>query len=115
MIYVFEGTEIIRSMPCITGLKGTSSETHQGLFYLILKEPDKYFKLGGHSDYWMMYNYYGEGFHDANWQLKEWFTPTGYEKHGSHGCVNMMDEPHGSDDASWLYAYITFDMPIIVN
>lgn len=115
MIYVFEDTEIIRSMPCITGLKGTSRETHTGLFYLILKEPDKYFKLGGHADYWMMYNYWGEGFHDANWQAKEWFTPTGYVKHGSHGCVNMMDEPQGSDDASWLYSYITSNIPIIVH
>lgn len=115
MVYVFEGTEIIRTMPCITGLKGTSRETHRGLFYLILKRRDKDFDLGGHSEYWMMYNTYGEGFHDASWQRKEWFTPTGYVTHGSHGCVNLMDEPHGTDDASWLYNYITFDMPIIVD
>lgn len=115
MVYVFEGTEIIRSMPCITGLKGTSRETHTGLFYLILKQLEKDFKLGGHSKYWMMYNYYGEGFHDASWQREEWFTPTGYEKHGSHGCVNLKDKAHGADDASWLYNYITKDMPIIVD
>lgn len=107
--YLYEGNELIVSTPVVTGK--LSSPTTQGLHEVWYIENHRFLKGDGYNvyvDYYMAFHG-GEGLHDAEyhthynsdgsiafshgWRSKNAFGGELYKNGGSHGCVNMPNEP----------------------
>ena len=58
--------------------------------------------------YFMLFNYAGQGFHDATWRSA--FGGNIYVRNGSHGCVNL---PYSA--AEDLYSKIDVGTPVVVH
>jgi len=97
----------------VTGLPTKERRTVVGVHRVFAKEKDRY--LGTiavqgyhtHVNYWMPFNWDGQGFHDATWRNK--FGGNIYRTGGSHGCVNMPPSK-----AAELYNMISIGTPVVV-
>ena len=100
VFYFYKDGKLTWSTRVVTGNEGNHN-TPKGR-YLLKKtnfEPNR--TLRGRNDdgsryasfvnYWMPF-YGGYGFHDATWRGSWEYTPTRFQGHGSHGCVNMQLE-----------------------
>lgn len=98
----------------VSGLPTKERETVKGVHRIYGKEKDRY--LGtiavqgyrSHVDYWMPFNWDGQGLHDAPWRHGR-FGGKIYKTGGSHGCVNMP-----VDKAAKLYDLVSIGTPVIV-
>ena len=84
--------------------------TTVGVFRILDKQRDKYFRQFQpvvHSDYWMPFNWRGEGIHDANWYST--YGGTLYKYAGSHGCINT---PYSV--VQKMYEVMDYGTPVIV-
>ena len=97
----------------VTGLPTKERMTVKGTHRIYGKAKDRY--LGtiavqgyrSHVDFWMPFNWDGQGCHDASWRNR--FGGSIYKSRGSHGCVNM---PRAK--AAQLYDYVSIGTPVIV-
>lgn len=94
MLYVYKDKECVMSTSIITGDPniGTTPGTNIGLQEILYKS--YYTSLTGPTwdvpvDYFLCFNYDGEGFHDASWREDYEYTKDTYLSNGSHGCINM--------------------------
>ena len=98
----------------VTGLPTKDRQTVRGAHRIYGKQRDRW--LGTiavqgyrtHVDYWMPFNWDGQGCHDAPWRYGR-FGGTIYKRSGSHGCVNMPPEK-----AAELYKHVSIGTPVIV-
>ncbi len=84
--------------------------TTVGVFRILDKQRDKYFRQFQpvvHSDYWMPFNWRGEGIHDANWYST--YGGSLYKYAGSHGCINT---PYSV--VQKMYEVMDYGTPVIV-
>ena len=100
VLYFYQDGTLSWSTKVVTGNQG-NHDTPKGRYTLKKTnfEPNK--TLRGRNDdgsryasfvnYWMPF-YGSYGFHDASWRGSWEYTPTRYQGHGSHGCVNMQWE-----------------------
>lgn len=91
ILTLYDGNIILLEVDITSGTKGVD-DTPYGLFSIQNKIKDYYLKGPGyrsHVDFWMPF-YYGYGIHDASWRTV--FGKNYYERHGSHGCVNVPPE-----------------------
>lgn len=97
----------------VTGLPTRERRTVTGVHRIYGKQKDRY--LGtiavqgyrSHVNYWMPFNWDGQGLHDATWRSK--FGGNLYLRGGSHGCVNMP-----LNNAARLYDYVSIGTPVVV-
>lgn len=97
----------------VTGLPTKERKTVTGVHRIYGKQKDRY--LGtiavqgyrSHVNYWMPFNWDGQGLHDATWRRK--FGKNLYIRGGSHGCVNMP-----LNNAAKLYDYVSIGTPVVV-
>lgn len=97
----------------VTGLPTRERRTVTGVHRIYGKQKDRY--LGtiavqgyrSHVNYWMPFNWDGQGLHDATWRSK--FGGNLYLRGGSHGCVNMP-----LNNAAKLYDYVSIGTPVVV-
>lgn len=98
----------------VTGLPTADRVTVKGVHRIYGKQKDRW--LGTiavqgyrtHVNYWMPFNWDGQGLHDAPWRHGK-FGGTIYKKSGSHGCVNMPEEK-----AAKLYDLVSIGTPVVV-
>lgn len=97
----------------VTGKATKDRQTTVGVHRLYGKQRDRYLGTiavqGYHTfvNYWMPFNWDGQGMHDATWRSK--FGGNIYKTSGSHGCVNL---PY--DFAGKLYEQIEIGTPVVV-
>ena len=97
----------------VTGLPTRERRTVTGVHRIYGKQKDRY--LGTiavqgyrtHVNYWMPFNWDGQGLHDATWRRK--FGGNLYKRGGSHGCVNMP-----LNNAAKIYDYVSIGTPVVV-
>nr|MCR4717159.1 L,D-transpeptidase [Lachnospiraceae bacterium] len=84
--------------------------TYTGVYYIIEKRYDTYLKgatWNTHVMYFALFNFSGQGFHDATWRSR--FGGNIYVNGGSHGCVNM---PYSNAEA--LYSKLEPGTPVVI-
>ncbi len=97
----------------VTGKATKDRQTTVGVHRIYGKQRDRYLGTiavqGYHTfvNYWMPFNWDGQGLHDATWRSK--FGGNIYKTSGSHGCVNL---PY--DFAAKLYEQIEIGTPVVV-
>lgn len=95
----------------VTGLDGDSNRrTLRGVHFVMYKLKDTYLKgatWNTHVNYFIPFNYSGQGFHDASWRSV--FGGNIYLSNGSHGCVNMPPSKAGE-----LYQLVEQGTPVVV-
>lgn len=97
----------------VSGLPTKERRTVTGVHRIYGKQKDRY--LGTiavqgyrtHVNFWMPFNWDGQGLHDATWRSK--FGGNLYKRGGSHGCVNM---PY--NNAAKLYDFVSIGTPVVV-
>lgn len=97
----------------VTGLPTKERKTTVGVHRIFAKQTDRY--LGTiavqgyrtHVNYWMPFNWDGQGLHDSTWRSK--FGGDVYRRSGSHGCVNL---PYKV--AAKLYDLVSINTPVVV-
>ena len=95
--YVKNGT-LVMEFDIVTG-KPNKTPTPTGKFKITQKLSPHKLCCGKKAKYWMRLNKTRIGLHGAPWQ--EHFGGRWYQKHGSHGCVNLPPA-----DAKKLYAKV---------
>ncbi len=95
-----------------TGTESASqwTPTTVGVFRILDKQRDKWFlqfEPVCHSDYWMPFNWRGEGIHDATWYST--YGGNLYKSSGSHGCINT---PYSV--VQKMYEVMDYNTPVIV-
>lgn len=110
-VWVYKNGKKVFESSVVTGLEGNSNRrTLRGTHFIMYKVKDTYLKgatWNTHVDYFMPFNYSGQGFHDANWRSS--FGGSIYLSNGSHGCVNMPPSK-----AKELYELVEAGMPVVV-
>lgn len=97
----------------VSGKLTKDRKTTVGVHRLYGKQRDRYLGTiavqGYHTfvNYWMPFNWDGQGLHDATWRSK--FGGNLYKTGGSHGCVNL---PY--DFAGKLYEQLEIGTPVVV-
>ena len=84
--------ELILEANVVTGHpeKGSTLGTNLGRTEVYSKSYNVTFDGGKQSDMFILFNWDGEGFHDAGWREDwEFDDNTRYLTHGSNGCTNM--------------------------
>ncbi len=103
------GTEYLNT-PITTGAEGIGFGTPTGAFSIYAKQRNTYLVGPGYRSfvsYWMPF-YRGYGLHDASWRRS--FGVGGFERGGSHGCVNMPPSV-----TSYVYNWATIGTQVIVK
>lgn len=97
----------------VTGKLTKERKTTIGVHRVYGKETSRYLgtmAVQGYRsfvNYWMPFNWDGQGLHDATWRNK--FGGKIYKTGGSHGCVNL---PYAF--AGKLYKEVTIGMPVVI-
>lgn len=94
-VYMYIDGELILEADVITGYpgKGTTPGTNIGITEVYSKSYNVTFTEEKKSKYFILFNWDGEGFHDASWREDWEFNDKGrYLTHGSDGCTNMKEE-----------------------
>jgi lipoprotein-anchoring transpeptidase ErfK/SrfK len=111
MVYYYKKGKCVFESQCVTGLESDSKrKTIRGTHYVMYKAKDTYLKgatWNTHVDYFIPFNYDGQGFHDASWRSV--FGGSIYLSNGSHGCVNMPPAK-----AKELYELLATGTPVVV-
>lgn len=114
--YIFKDGKEVFKWDVITGLPNENNMTNVGYHEVLYKQSPSVLR-GTNNDgtpyaspvnYWVPFNWEGEGFHDADWQTSG-FGGDKYKYLGSHGCVNT--SPADMKKA-WELTYT--GMPVIV-
>jgi hypothetical protein len=91
--------------------KGTTLGTNLGRTEVYAKSYNVTFEGGKKSDIFILFNWDGEGFHDAGWREDwEFDDNTRYLTHGSNGCTNMRHE-----DVEIIDEYSYLGMPVLTH
>lgn len=114
--YIFKDGKEVFSWNVITGLPNKNNMTNVGIHEVLYKESPSVLrgynndgtKYASPVNYWIPFNWEGEGFHDANWQTSG-FGGERYKYLGSHGCVNTSPE-----DMKKVWELTYQGMPVIV-
>ncbi len=107
--YIKDGKVKLQSA-CVTGKMTKKRHTYTGVYSVIEKRKDTYLRgatWNTHVMYFMLFNYAGQGFHDATWRSA--FGGNIYVRNGSHGCVNL---PYSV--AEDLYGKIDVGTPVVI-
>ena len=94
-VYVYIDGILILDADIITGYpgKGTTPGTNLGITEVYSKSYNVTFTEEKKSEYFILFNWDGEGFHDASWRADwEFNDKSRYLTHGSDGCANMKYE-----------------------
>ena len=94
-VYMYINGELILEANVVTGHpdKGSTKGTNLGRTEVYAKSYNVTFDGGKSSDMFILFNWDGEGFHDAGWREDwEFDDNTRYLTHGSNGCANMRYE-----------------------
>ena len=94
-VYMYINGELILEANVVTGHpdKGSTHGTNLGRTEVYAKSYNVTFDGGKRSDMFILFNWDGEGFHDAGWREDwEFDDNTRYLTHGSNGCTNMRYE-----------------------
>lgn len=114
--YIFKNGKEIFKWDVITGLPNSNNMTNVGIHEVLYKESPSVLrgynndgtKYASPVNYWIPFNWEGEGFHDANWQVYG-FGGEKYKTLGSHGCVNT-----SPTDMKKVWELTYQGMPVIV-
>lgn len=114
--YIFKDGKEVFKWDVITGLPNKNNMTNVGIHEVLYKESPSVLrgynndgtKYASPVNYWVPFNWEGEGFHDANWQVYG-FGGDKYKTLGSHGCVNTSPE-----DMKKVWELTYQGMPVIV-
>lgn len=112
-LWFYKNGKLKMESDVVTGLPTKERKTVTGVHRIYGKQKDRY--LGtiavqgyrSHVNYWMPFNWDGQGLHDATWRHK--FGGNLYKRGGSHGCVNMP-----LNNAAKLYDYVSIGTPVVV-
>lgn len=112
-LWVYKKGKLKAETDIVTGLPTPERRTVTGVHRIYGKQKDRY--LGTiavqgyrtHVNYWMPFNWDGQGLHDATWRSK--FGGNLYKSGGSHGCVNL---PYNS--AAKIYDLVEIGTPVVV-
>lgn len=112
-LWFYKNGKLKMESDVVTGLPTKERRTVTGVHRIYGKQKDRY--LGtiavqgyrSHVNYWMPFNWDGQGLHDATWRNK--FGGSLYKRGGSHGCVNMPLK-----NAAKLYDYVSIGTPVVV-
>ena len=113
-LWYYKNGKKLMTSKFVSGLPTKDRETVKGVHQIFGKQRDRY--LGTiavqgyhtHVNYWMPFNWSGQGLHDAVWRHGR-FGGNIYKTNGSHGCVNL---PY--DAAKKLYNYVSIGTPVVV-
>lgn len=111
-MWYYRNGELFIDTDVRTGTESSAqwTPTTVGVFRILDKQRDKYFRQFQpvvHSDYWMPFNWRGEGIHDATWYST--YGGTLYKYAGSHGCINT---PYSV--VQKMYEVMDYGTPVIV-
>ena len=112
-LWFYKNGKLKMESDVVTGLPTKERMTVKGTHRIYGKAKDRY--LGtiavqgyrSHVDFWMPFNWDGQGCHDASWRNR--FGGSIYKSRGSHGCVNL---PRAK--AAQLFDYVSIGTPVIV-
>lgn len=113
-VWYYKNGKKVMDSKMVSGLPTKDRETVKGVHRLYGKQRDRY--LGTiavqgyhtHVNYWMPFNWSGQGLHDAVWRHGR-FGGKIYKSRGSHGCVNLP-----LDAAAKLYNNVSIGTPVVV-
>lgn len=112
-VYMYINGILILEANVITGHpnKGTTPGTNLGKTEVYSKSYNVTFDGGKQSEIFILYNWDGEGFHDAGWRADwEFDDNTRYLTNGSNGCTNMRyEDVEIIDENSYL------GMPVLIH
>lgn len=112
-LWFYQNGKLKMQSDVVTGLPTKDRETVKGVHRIYGKQRDRYLGTMAvqgyhtHVNYWMPFNWSGQGLHDATWRSR--FGGNLYQRGGSHGCVNMP-----KDQAAKLYGYVKIGTPVVV-
>ena len=111
-MWYYRNGELFIDTDVRTGTESSAqwTPTTVGVFRILDKQRDKYFRQFQpvvHSDYWMPFNWRGEGIHDATWYST--YGGNLYKYAGSHGCINT---PYNV--VQKMYEVMDYGTPVIV-
>ncbi len=91
-VFVIRDGKVAFSCKCISGKPVPDRATKKGAYYV--KEHNVSRVLVGENyrtpvTNWVRITWSGTGFHSATWQNWASWSPTRYQTHGSHGCLNL--------------------------
>ena len=112
-VYMYINGELILEAHIITGHpdKGTTHGTNLGITEVYSKSYNVTFEGGKQSEIFVLFNWDGEGFHDASWRADcEFEDPSRYKTHGSNGCANMKLK-----DVEIIEQYSYLGMPVLTH
>ena len=104
----YENGKIYLTTPITSGMH---DRTPKGHFRVFNKATNTVLKSGNYAmfdKYWIGYQGYKYGIHDASWRKK--FGTKDYYTNGSHGCVNTPD-----DAIAVLYKRVKVGMPVHIH
>ncbi|MCH5252545.1 MAG: L,D-transpeptidase family protein [Lachnospiraceae bacterium] len=113
-LWFYKKGKKIMSSEFVSGLPTKDRETLKGVHYIFGKQRDRYLGTVAvqgyhtHVNYWMPFNWSGQGLHDAVWRHGR-FGGNIYKSNGSHGCVNLP-----LDMAAKLYKYVSIGTPVVI-
>lgn len=108
---LYQNNVVILETPIISGHPDTPSD--EGLFEIYKFKKQDYLRGPGYKAYVdiMMYYNFGEGLHDADgWCSAEMFGGDTYLTNGSHGCINLLQDP-----AMKIYSYVEKGTRVLVK
>lgn len=89
-VWYYRNGALIMESDCVTGMESKADRrTHRGIFQILNLERNVVLKGADYAapvNYWMPFNYNGEGLHDYG--RSAWGGQI-YINNGSHGCVNL--------------------------
>ena len=112
-VYFYLDGVLILEADVITGNpnKGTTPGTNLGITEVLRFSYNVTFDGGKESEIFILFNWDGEGFHDAGWRIdSEFDDKERYLNHGSNGCCNMKDE-----DVTILEENTYMGMPVLIH
>ena len=112
-VWFYKNGKLKLESDMVSGKLTKDRKTTVGVHRLYGKQRDRYLGTiavqGYHTfvNYWMPFNWDGQGLHDATWRSK--FGGKIYKTGGSHGCINL---PY--DFAGKLYNQLEIGTPVVV-
>ena len=92
MVYVHQNGEVVFSCETISGRPVPGRETRKGVYFIKEQQPATVLVGDNYRTpvtYWVRITWTGTGFHAAPWQAWGAWSPTYYQRRGSHGCLNL--------------------------
>lgn len=112
-VYFYLDGELVLEANVVTGHpdKGTTHGTNLGITEVLRISYNVTFDGGKMSKVFILFNWDGEGFHDASWREEwEFNDNTRYLSAGSNGCCNMKE-----DDVFFIEENTYMGMPVLIH